>query len=117
MLINMRAKLSRPDLQLIINEMYKICRQHEIISWVEHVPGKQNIIPDALSRNKLIPDNLLHNCTILSSATNSVQGQKLFRFGAEICYNLVLVVCHRVHNEISTVLGSESVASRRYRCL
>ena len=69
----MRAKVSRPDLQLMINEMCKICRQHEIISWVEHVSGKQNIIPDALSRNKRIPDNLLYNCSILLSATNSVQ--------------------------------------------
>ena len=73
MLINVRAKLSRPNLQVIINEMRKICTQHEIIPWAEHVPGKQNIIPDALCKNEPIPDNLVHTCIILISATNSVQ--------------------------------------------
>ena len=73
MLINVRAKLSRPDLQLIINEIRKICMQHGIIPWVEHIPCKQSIIPDALSRNKPIPNNLVHNCRILISTTNSVQ--------------------------------------------
>ena len=72
MLIDVRAKLSQPDLQLIINEIGKICLQHEIIPCVEHIPGKQNIIPDALNEIKPIPDNLVHNCTILISATNSV---------------------------------------------
>ena len=42
-LISMRAKLSRPDLQLIINWICKICIQHEIIPWVEHTPGKQTL--------------------------------------------------------------------------
>ena len=72
MVINVRAKLSRPDLELIINEMCKICIQHEIFPWVEHISGIQNIIPDALSRNEPIPGNLVYNCTILASATNSV---------------------------------------------
>ena len=67
MLINMRSKLSRPDLQLIINEMRKTCLQHEMIPCVEHIPGIQNIIPDALSRNGPIPNNLVHNCTIVSN--------------------------------------------------
>ena len=82
MLINMRAKLSRSDLQLIINEICKICTQHEMIPWVEHIPSKQNIIPDALSRNKRIPDNLVHNCTILTSATDSVQ------LAADLCRDI-----------------------------
>ena len=72
MLINVRSKLSRPDLQLIINEMCKICVQHGMIPWVEHIPGKQHIIPDAFRRNKPVPDNLIHNCTISISAANSV---------------------------------------------
>ena len=83
MLINMRAKLSRPDLQLIINEMCKICIQHEIIPLVEDIASKQNIIPDALSRNKPIPDDLVHNCTILTSATPSVQ------LAADLCHDIV----------------------------
>ena len=50
---NMRAKLSRPDLQLIMNEIYKICKQHEIIPWLEQILGKQNIIPARLA--KIVP--------------------------------------------------------------
>ena len=44
--------------------MCKICKQHAIIPWVQHAPGKQNIIPDALGRNKRIPDDLVHNYAI-----------------------------------------------------
>ena len=84
MLINMRAKLSRPDLQLIINEICKLCIQYEVILWVEHIPGKQNIIPDALSRNKYIPTNLFYKCTNKISATGSIQ------LAADLCKHIVI---------------------------
>ena len=84
MLIKMRAKLTRPDLQIIINEICKLCIRYEIILWVEHIPGKENIIPDALSRNKSIPTKLLNNCTNRISATNSIQ------FAADLCRNIVI---------------------------
>ena len=64
--------------------MCKICVQHEVIPWVEHVPDKQNIIPDVLSRNKPIPDSLVHNWTILTSTTNSVQ------LKADLCRDIVI---------------------------
>ena len=83
-LVNMRAKLSRPDLHLNINEMCKICMHHEINPQVEHIPGKQNILPDALSRNEPIPDNPAYNCAILTSATNSAQ------LAADVCRNMVI---------------------------
>ena len=92
MLINIRAKLSRPDLQLIINEMCKICIQHEITQWVEHIPGKQNIKPEALSRNKPIPDNLVDNCTIIISETKSVQS------AADSCGDVIITEKHSCHD-------------------
>ena len=84
MLINMRAKLKRPDLQLQINEMRKICVEPEIIPQVEHIPGKQTVIPNALTRNEPIPDNLAHNGTNITSATNSVQ------VAADLCCNILI---------------------------
>ena len=57
MLINMRCDLRRPDLQAIINEICKICIEYAIIPWFEHIPGKDNVIADALSRYKPNPFN------------------------------------------------------------
>ena len=68
---------------LMINEICKICKQHEILPWVEHIPGKQNAIPDALGRNEPIPDDMNPDCTVLTSATNSVQ------LAADSCRDMV----------------------------
>lgn len=50
MLIKMRAKLSRPDLQILINKICETLLLHHIDMWVDYIPGKQNITADALSR-------------------------------------------------------------------
>ena len=84
MLIKMRAKLRRPDLQLLINELCKIFIEYEIIPWIEHIPGKENIIPDALSRNTDISSNLRFKCTNRILATSSIQ------LAADLCKTIVI---------------------------
>ena len=50
MLINMTAKLTRPDLQILIDEICKLCVTRRIHLWMEHIPGDENKVADALSR-------------------------------------------------------------------
>ena len=69
----MQAEGNRPDLQTFINEMGEICMQDYMISWVEHITAKQNVIPDAFSENECIANDLVHDCTIQTSSTNSIQ--------------------------------------------
>ena len=94
MLINMRSKLTRPDLQCIINEICKILIKNAIILWIEHIPGKQNIIPDALSRNKPIPTPLSHKCTKQIDTTQSVQ------LASDLCKNIIINIKHLQLNDI-----------------
>jgi hypothetical protein len=49
-LIKMAAPLSRPDLQTLINEICMLCVRRRIHLWLDHIPGVQNTIADALSR-------------------------------------------------------------------
>ena len=50
MLINMTAKLGRPDLQVLINEICELCINRRVHLWMEHIPGDDNKVADALSR-------------------------------------------------------------------
>ena len=88
MLISMRSKLSRPDLQTIINEICKILIEFAIILWVEHIPGKQNIIPDSLSRNQPIPDHLAHKCNTEIDTSQSIQ------LASTLCKNIIINIKH-----------------------
>ena len=88
MLISMRSKLTRPDLQCIINEICKILIKFAIILWVEHIPGKQNIIPDTLSRYKPIPTHLVHNCKTKLDTKKSTQ------LAATLCKNILININH-----------------------
>ena len=50
MLINMTAKLTRPDLQILINDICKLCCDRRMHLWMEHIAGEDNKVADALSR-------------------------------------------------------------------
>ena len=80
----MRSKLTRPDLQSIINQICKIFIEFAITPWVEHIPGKLNIIPDSLSRNKQIPSNLRHKCTNQIDVHNAIQ------IASDLCKDIVI---------------------------
>ena len=63
MLINMRAQLYRPDVQELINYICKLLIDYRIQFWIDHIPGKQNVIADALSRYINLPTgNSVNKC-------------------------------------------------------
>ena len=51
---------------------------------MEHIPGKQNKIPDALSRNKPIPNDLQYKCIQKIDTTQSVQ------LAANLCRDIII---------------------------
>ena len=55
MLINMRSKLYRPDLQILINEICKLCISTKCHLWMEYISTEDNVLADALSRCKRNP--------------------------------------------------------------
>ena len=55
MLINMRSKLYRPDLQVLINEICKLCITTKCHLWMEYISTTDNVIADSLSRYKANP--------------------------------------------------------------
>ena len=57
MLMSMRSRLYRPDLQILINAICELCIKRQLQLWMDHIPGKENIVADALSR--YFPDPLL----------------------------------------------------------
>ncbi|NRA00410.1 MAG: hypothetical protein HRU01_28315 [Myxococcales bacterium] len=50
MLIKGRSSLKRPDLQLLIREISRICHWNGIEPWWEHIAGDDNVTADRLSR-------------------------------------------------------------------
>ena len=46
----MSAKIYRPDVQAMINQICDLCIVLRLHLWMDHIPGKDNIVADALSR-------------------------------------------------------------------
>ena len=84
MLINMRCNLQRPDLQCIINEFCKLCIEQAIVPWIEHIAGKDNVIPDALSRNKPIAPE------IFKKYNNRVNTTMHLQYASDLCKNIII---------------------------
>ena len=71
MLISMRSKLYRPDLQILINKICLLLLDTRINFRIDHIPGKQNILTDNLSRYTLNP--LGSKSLIFHTRINSLQ--------------------------------------------
>ena len=55
-----------------------------MISWVEHTPGKQTVLLDALSRNEHFSNDLVQNCSNMTSMKESMQ------LAADLCRKIVI---------------------------
>lgn len=86
MLINMRSKLSRPDLQILINEICKTQIEFQFNIWMDWISTKDNFVADNLSRNIANPFQnypCLLNKTPIKSAVHWLQQ------AASLCLNIV----------------------------
>ena len=84
MLISMRSKLYRPDLQILINKICKYSIKYQFHLWIEHIPGKNNIIPDALSRNFVNPFKS-DNHTIYNKQINTTDS---LQYASNLCKDI-----------------------------
>ena len=53
-LINKRAKLQRRDMEFLVTKFCELSAEFHFRFWVEHIPGKENELADALSRFKTV---------------------------------------------------------------
>ena len=51
----MRSRLTRPDLQILINKICLLLLKYHIQFWIDYIRGEDNITADALSRYKANP--------------------------------------------------------------
>lgn len=87
MLIKMRARLYRHDLQVLINDICQILLSNEIEMWIDHIPGKQNIAADALSRYFANPlQHAPFKCATRTDATHSLLRASLLTARTNVDY-------------------------------
>ena len=79
MLIKMRSRLSRPDLQILINKICEILLKRRIELWIDHIPGEDNVCADALSR---FFDNPLKSAPF--SVTNEINALNSLKKASEL---------------------------------
>lgn len=60
MLIRRCAPQSRKDLQQLIRIFWFLCDAVLFHCWIQHIPGDQNTIADALSRHQISPNTYAH---------------------------------------------------------
>ena len=83
MLIHMRSKLYRPDLQILINDICMLLLKLRWFPRIEHIPGKQNITADALSRYF---ENPIEKCF---KNPKELPCNDLLQHTADLCKNIV----------------------------
>ena len=82
MLINMRSKLSRPDLQALINHICKLEIKFKFNIWMEWLSTKDNYTADNLSR---YIKNPFHNCGFEPAAYPLNNATQALQFAADLC--------------------------------
>ena len=83
MLIKMRSKLKRPDLQILINTICKLSIEYQFHIWIDHIEGQLNVIADALSRFEDVSqydDDLINELDTLPSLV----------IAFDLCKNIVM---------------------------
>ncbi|MCP5017232.1 MAG: hypothetical protein GY938_18470 [Ketobacter sp.] len=87
MITRCRAPLKRPDLQGILNKLAALLIKNETHLWITHIPGKENIIADKLSR---YAENPLAGCKYSLTSNGAKKVQHELQAIADYCYEMEL---------------------------
>lgn len=86
MLINMRSKLSRPDLQILINSICGACIEYHFNIWMDWISTKDNYTADNLSRNI---NNPFDKCDIIPNPYPLSKAKYWLQEGANLCQDII----------------------------
>ena len=82
MLIKWRSSLDRPDLQIVIREIARICIFNNINPWWNHIEGDNNKVADRLSRFKRDP---FKKASITAGKNHSTRASSSLKFICQLC--------------------------------